>query len=65
MRGVLVPDGLIGGFERRRLPGHDIEVDALVAGQGPPLLLLHGYPQTRMMWKAVAPSLAAHLPHRR
>jgi haloacetate dehalogenase len=55
-----VSDGLIAGFERRRLPGHDIEVDALVAGEGPPLLLLHGYPQTRMMWKAVAGSLAAH-----
>jgi haloacetate dehalogenase len=52
-------DGLIAGFERRRLPGHEIEVDALVAGRGPPLLLLHGYPQTRMMWKAVASGLAA------
>lgn len=28
-----------------------------VGGSGPPLLLLHGYPQTHAMWHAVAPSL--------
>ncbi|WP_147104356.1 alpha/beta fold hydrolase [Tateyamaria sp. syn59] len=29
-----------------------------VAGDGPPVLLLHGFPQTRMMWHAIAPTLA-------
>src|SRR5215468_2006467 len=29
-------------------------------GNGPPLLLLHGYPQTNVMWHRVAPALAAH-----
>lgn len=29
-----------------------------VAGDGPPVLLLHGYPQTRALWDAVAPVLA-------
>ena len=29
-----------------------------VGGDGPPLLVLHGYPQTHAMWHAVAPSLA-------
>jgi haloacetate dehalogenase len=33
-------------------------IAAWVGGNGPPLLLLHGYPQTRMMWHAVAPRLA-------
>jgi haloacetate dehalogenase len=51
-------DGLIEGFERRRLPGNGVEIDALVGGDGPPLLLLHGFPQTRMIWKPVAPALA-------
>lgn len=29
-------------------------------GQGAPLLLLHGHPQTHVMWHAVAPALARH-----
>src|SRR5690349_23676814 len=27
-------------------------------GSGPPLLLLHGFPQTHLMWRSVAPLLA-------
>ncbi|MDQ3811985.1 MAG: alpha/beta hydrolase, partial [Chloroflexota bacterium] len=27
-------------------------------GSGPPLLLLHGWPQTRRMWRRVVPALA-------
>src|SRR4051794_16170742 len=42
---------------------HDVEVDgtrvhATVAGDGPPLLMLHGYPQTHVMWHRVAHALA-------
>ena len=29
-----------------------------MAGNGPPLLLLHGFPQTNVMWHRIAPSLA-------
>ncbi len=32
---------------------------ARVGGEGPPLLLIHGYPQTNVMYHAVAPDLAA------
>ena len=35
-----------------------IEIAALVMGQGPRLLLLHGHPQTRAIWHKVAPQLA-------
>ena len=28
------------------------------SGSGPPILLLHGFPQTHLMWRAVAPMLA-------
>ncbi|MGB3295763.1 MAG: alpha/beta hydrolase [Phormidesmis sp.] len=31
-----------------------------IGGSGPPLLLLHGYPQTHVMWHKVAPTLAQH-----
>ncbi|MFN8109788.1 MAG: alpha/beta hydrolase [Thermoleophilia bacterium] len=34
------------------------EVAAWVGGEGPPVLLLHGYPQCRTMWHLVAPRLA-------
>lgn len=36
-----------------------IRIAATIAGSGPPVLLLHGYPQTRAMWHSVAPLLAA------
>jgi haloacetate dehalogenase len=46
------------GFTRRRLPGADgVEIIAVIGGSGPPLLLLHGYPQTHVMWHKVAPAL--------
>ncbi len=53
-----LPEGLIAGFQRRRVPGDGVMIDALVGGAGPPLLLLHGYPQTRVMWRSIAPMLA-------
>lgn len=58
--GPPTPAGLMEGFSRRRIPGDGITVDALVGGSGPPLLLLHGFPQTRLCWAAVAPTLAKH-----
>ena len=36
------------------------EVFARVGGSGPPLLLLHGYPQTHVSWHAVVGSLIGH-----
>jgi haloacetate dehalogenase len=46
------------GFERRTIAVPYGRLAAAVGGSGPPLLLLHGYPQTHMCWHAVAPVLA-------
>jgi len=46
------------GFERRRVATTGAEISVARAGTGPPLLLLHGYPQTHAMWHQVAPRLA-------
>ncbi len=45
-------------FERVRVEAGDAEINLVRGGEGPPVLLLHGYPQTHSMWHAVAPRLA-------
>lgn len=52
------------GFERARISANGVSVYAVhnlpsAAGK-PPLLLLHGYPQSHVMWHKVAPKLAPH-----
>jgi haloacetate dehalogenase len=49
---------LFAGFEQRRVATSGAEIFARVGGGGPPLLLLHGYPQTHVMWHKIAPALA-------
>jgi haloacetate dehalogenase len=51
---------LFPGFAARRLHGAGAEVFARVGGSGPPLLLVHGYPQTHVCWHKIAGRLAAH-----
>ena len=36
----------------------DITIAYQKAGNGPPLLLLHGFPQTKIIWHLVAPRLS-------
>lgn len=47
-------------FEYRTIDAEGIRINCAVGGEGPPVLLLHGYPQTHVIWHRVAPLLAAH-----
>lgn len=49
---------LFPGFRQMRIKRGDIEINARIGGRGAPLLLLHGYPQTHVMWHKIAPRLA-------
>ncbi|MBB98536.1 MAG: alpha/beta hydrolase [Rhodobacteraceae bacterium] len=49
---------LFPGFEARHVTGDGAEIFCRIKGNGPPLLLLHGYPQTHAMWHPVADALA-------
>ncbi|MBI5302761.1 MAG: alpha/beta hydrolase [Chloroflexi bacterium] len=45
-------------FKRVQINVGDVTINAVVGGNGRPLLLLHGYPQTHAIWHKVAPRLA-------
>ena len=53
---------LPGQFKRMTLAPSGVRINTLVGGKenGSPVLLLHGYPQTHVMWHHVAPILAEH-----
>jgi len=46
------------GFSNQRIKASGAEIAAVRGGSGAPLLLVHGYPQTHVMWHKVAPRLA-------
>lgn len=46
------------GFQHERVATAETEIHLVRGGQGEPVLLLHGYPQTHVCWHAVAPHLA-------
>jgi haloacetate dehalogenase len=49
---------ILEGFEAQDIDTGEATIHTRVAGDGPPVILLHGYPQTGAMWHAVAPALA-------
>jgi haloacetate dehalogenase len=53
---------LLDAFASRRIATAGAEISLCTGGDkdGPPLLLLHGYPQTRVMWHKLAPLLSPH-----
>ena len=46
------------GFEKTQVDGDGCLINLVRGGSGPPLLLLHGYPQNHVQWHKVAPKLA-------
>jgi haloacetate dehalogenase len=48
------------GFRVHRVDRGGVPFFTSRGGAGPPLLLLHGHPQTQAMWHRVAPALARH-----
>ena len=47
-------------FSKQIITVDGIDIFCRVGGEGPPLLLLHGYPQTHVMWHKVVPELSKH-----
>jgi haloacetate dehalogenase len=54
----MAADELFPGFATHRTRTTGTEIHCVAGGAGPPLLLLHGYPQTHAIWHKVAPALA-------
>jgi len=46
------------GFESRQIETSDAIIHTIVGGNGPPVLLMHGWPQNLLEWHRIAPRLA-------
>jgi pimeloyl-ACP methyl ester carboxylesterase len=53
-----LPDGFTGTFTSRYLDTAGLRQHVVTGGGGPPLLLIHGWPQTWYAWRLVMPALA-------
>ncbi len=53
------PSAFLPGFETRSARVNGIDLTYAMGGGGPPLLLLHGHPQTHIVWRKVAPAFVA------
>ena len=48
------------GFTKTQITANGLAINLVHGGVGPPLLLLHGYPQTHVEWHKIAPKLAEY-----
>jgi pimeloyl-ACP methyl ester carboxylesterase len=53
-----LPDGFADAFTSRFVDAGELRLHAVIGGSGPPLLLVHGWPQTWYAWRLVMPALA-------
>jgi haloacetate dehalogenase len=49
---------MLDGFTERRIATGGAQLHVRIGGAGPPLVCLHGYPQSHLTWRKVAPQLA-------
>ena len=45
-------------FKKININTSGAKINLVYGGKGEPVLLLHGYPQTHVMWHKIAPALA-------
>jgi pimeloyl-ACP methyl ester carboxylesterase len=53
-----LPDGFADTFSSRFVDIGELRLHAVIGGQGPPLLLIHGWPQSWYAWRMLMPTLA-------
>jgi pimeloyl-ACP methyl ester carboxylesterase len=53
-----LPEGFAEMFKSRYIDAGEVRLHTVVGGEGPPLLLVHGWPQNWYAWRLVMPSLA-------
>jgi pimeloyl-ACP methyl ester carboxylesterase len=53
-----LPEGFAETFTSHYVDAGDVRLHAVIGGEGPPLLLIHGWPQTWYAWRMVMPTLA-------
>ena len=53
----MAASAFLNGFDVQRVQLPDLAINYASAGTGPPVLLLHGHPQTHIVWRKVAPRL--------
>ena len=46
------------GFDKHRVMSNGVSINLVHGGAGDPVLLIHGYPQTHVLWHKVAPKIA-------
>jgi haloacetate dehalogenase len=51
---------MLDDFQAAEIDTGETSIFARWSGSGPPVLLLHGFPQTHLMWRGVAPLLTRH-----
>src|SRR5262245_19424920 len=53
-----LPPGFTDTFTSHYIQAGDVRLHAVIGGDGPPLLLIHGWPETWYAWRMVMPALA-------